>query len=134
MTSPKDPNHNSNTMNIRQISAITLAVRDMTTAVEFYEKLDMKISYGGRDSFFTTFRAGDSAINLILAPARQQDWWGRLIIRVDDVDKVHQHVKKAGLDPEEPRDAAWGERFFHVWDPDGHEISFAELLPSRKEP
>ena len=121
-------------MNIRQISAITLAVRDMTTAVEFYEKLDMKISYGGRDSFFTTFRAGDSAINLILAPARQQDWWGRLIIRVDDVDKVHQHMKKAGLDPEEPRDAAWGERFFHVWDPDGHEISFAELLPSRKEP
>jgi uncharacterized glyoxalase superfamily protein PhnB len=24
-----------------------------------------------------------------------------------------------------PRDAQWGERFFHVTDPDGHEISFA---------
>jgi uncharacterized glyoxalase superfamily protein PhnB len=24
-----------------------------------------------------------------------------------------------------PRDAEWGERFFHVTDPDGHEISFA---------
>jgi uncharacterized glyoxalase superfamily protein PhnB len=24
-----------------------------------------------------------------------------------------------------PRDAEWGERFFHVTDPDGHEVSFA---------
>jgi len=33
-----------------------------------------------------------------------------------------------GLKPESPRDAAWGERFFHVTDPDGHELSFAELF------
>jgi len=30
---------------------------------------------------------------------------------------------------ESPKDAPWGERFFHVTDPDGHEISFAEPLP-----
>ena len=24
-----------------------------------------------------------------------------------------------------PHDAEWGERFFHVTDPDGHELSFA---------
>jgi hypothetical protein len=24
-----------------------------------------------------------------------------------------------------PRDAKWGERFFHLTDPDGHELSFA---------
>jgi uncharacterized glyoxalase superfamily protein PhnB len=24
-----------------------------------------------------------------------------------------------------PRDAEWGERFFHLTDPDGHELSFA---------
>ena len=28
-----------------------------------------------------------------------------------------------------PRDAEWGERFFHVTDPDGHELSFAKPLP-----
>ena len=29
-----------------------------------------------------------------------------------------------------PRDAEWGERFFHLVDPDGHELSFARpLLP-----
>ena len=32
----------------------------------------------------------------------------------------------AGIQPQAPpRDAEWGERFFHVTDPDGHEISFA---------
>ena len=27
-----------------------------------------------------------------------------------------------------PADAPWGERYFHVLDPDGHELSFARLL------
>jgi hypothetical protein len=27
-----------------------------------------------------------------------------------------------------PREAPWGERFFHLRDPDGHELSFARLL------
>ncbi len=120
-------------MSIKQISAVTLAVRDMTRAVEFYKKLGMEISYGGGDSFFTTFRAGEDALNLILAPGRQQEWWGRVILRVGAVDEVHERLKKAGLEPEEPRDAAWGERFFHIWDPDGNELSFAEVLPSREE-
>jgi uncharacterized glyoxalase superfamily protein PhnB len=37
----------------------------------------------------------------------------------------------AGLQAESPRDAGWGERFFHITDPDGHELSFAELLQVR---
>ena len=103
----------------------------MSKAIEFYKKLGLEISYGGEDSFFTTFRAGEVALNLILAPERQRDWWGRVILRVDEVDKVYKRLRAAGLEPEEPRDAAWGERFFHIWDPDGHELSFAELLPDR---
>jgi uncharacterized glyoxalase superfamily protein PhnB len=27
-----------------------------------------------------------------------------------------------------PSDAPWGERYFHVTDPDGHELSFARPL------
>ena len=27
-----------------------------------------------------------------------------------------------------PYDASWGERFFHIHDADGHELSFAQLL------
>ena len=33
------------------------------------------------------------------------------------------------LDPDfAPRDAVWGERYFHITDPDGHELSFARRL------
>ena len=36
---------------------------------------------------------------------------------------------RAGLAPmTEPADAPWGERYFHVRDPDGHELSFARPL------
>ena len=36
------------------------------------------------------------------------------------------HAVAAGLEPDTaPWDASWGERFFHMTDPDGHELSFA---------
>ena len=42
---------------------------------------------------------------------------------------MHTRIVEAGYAPEfEPRDAPWGERFFHVRDPDGHELSFARPL------
>lgn len=46
------------------------------------------------------------------------------MIFVEDVDTVHARLgEQPGL--EAPRDAPWGERYFHVRDPDGHELSFA---------
>jgi hypothetical protein len=36
--------------------------------------------------------------------------------------------REKGADPEIPRDASWGERYFYVLDPDGHELSFAQPL------
>jgi catechol 2,3-dioxygenase-like lactoylglutathione lyase family enzyme len=54
--------------------------------------------------------------------------WGRLIFHVADVDAFWTHLKEEGFDPERPRDASWGERYFHVLDPDGHELSFARPL------
>jgi uncharacterized glyoxalase superfamily protein PhnB len=33
-----------------------------------------------------------------------------------------------GYEISSPKDAAWGERFFHVNDPDGHELSMARRL------
>jgi hypothetical protein len=34
-----------------------------------------------------------------------------------------------GFYPDSPQDASWGERYFHMPDPDGHKLSFAR--PSR---
>jgi uncharacterized glyoxalase superfamily protein PhnB len=51
--------------------------------------------------------------------------WGRLIFHVTDVDAFWAHLREQGFHPERPRDASWGERYFHMSDPDGHELSFA---------
>lgn len=112
---------------IKGISAVTLATHDMRRAVGFYRLLDFSLLYGGEDAAFTSFRAGDNFLNLVLQPAeRQWSWWGRLIFYHADVDGLHARLVASGCRPEAaPRDAAWGERFFHITDPDGHELSFA---------
>ena len=53
----------------------------------------------------------------------------RVIFYHSDVDALHASVVAAGYPPKTaPRDADWGERFFHLTDPDGHELSFARPL------
>ncbi len=116
-------------MTIRHFSAVTLAVKDMVSAVEFYDKLGLEMKYGGREASFTSYYVGAAEfLNLILSPSYTPGWWGRFIIRVDGVDEFHSLLTERGLQPESPRNGPWGERYFHLWDPDGHEISFAEPL------
>lgn len=112
---------------IERISAVTLATRDMRRAVGFYRLLGLEMLYGGEDAAFTSFRVGEGYLNLIAASAeRRWHWWGRVIFYDSDVDGLHARLAAAGLRPDtEPRDAEWGERFFHITDPDGHELSFA---------
>jgi uncharacterized glyoxalase superfamily protein PhnB len=52
-----------------------------------------------------------------------------VIIHVSDVDGIYRRALAAGLTPAfAPCDASWGERYFHIVDPDGHELSFARPL------
>ncbi len=115
---------------IDRISAVTLVTADMRAAVSFYEAMGFSLLYGGADAEFTSLRVGDGFLNLQLDPAyARSTLWGRVIFWVDDVDAVHAGALDAGLKPEmEPSDAPWGERYFHVRDPDGHELSFAKPL------
>jgi uncharacterized glyoxalase superfamily protein PhnB len=112
---------------IENISAITLATHSMSRAVRFYCMLGFEIVYGGEDAAFTSFRAGTSYLNLIAQPVeRNWSWWGRVIFYHSEVDALHANVIAAGYATDTaPRDAEWGERFFHLTDPDGHELSFA---------
>ena len=68
-----------------------------------------------------------SFLNLVAQPAvRKWSWWGRVIFYHSDVDTLYASVIAAGYRPDTtPRDAEWGERFFRLTDPDGHELSFA---------
>jgi len=120
---------------IEAISAITLATHDMRRAVEFYTSLGFEALYGGESSSFTSFRAGSGYLNLITQPAQKRwSWWGRVIFYVRDVDATYAQALAAGHQPSSvPRDAEWGERYFHLTDPDGHELSFARpLIPARE--
>lgn len=118
-------------MVVRHISAITLAVEDMSRAVEFYKTaLGLDPIHGGSGASFITFRIGATGyLNLMLATQGGWSWWGRAIFHVDDVDAVYLRMVNAGLEPDAaPDDAPWGERYFHITDPDGHELSFAKRL------
>ncbi|MBV8512848.1 MAG: VOC family protein [Xanthobacteraceae bacterium] len=112
---------------IDSISAITVATHDMARAVRFYRALGFEVIYGGETSGFTSFRAGRGYLNLIAQPAETKwSWWGRVIFYHSNVDALHAAIIAAGYEPSiAPRDAEWGERFFHITDPDGHELSFA---------
>jgi len=115
---------------LERISAVTLRVTNMTKSVRFYrDVLGMELLYGGEDAGFSSLRARDeqSAI-LNLEQGDTVTRWGRLIFYVTDVDAQWTHLNERGFDPGIPQDAAWGERYFHMLDPDGHELSFARPL------
>ena len=118
---------------IESLSAVTLITGDMARAVRFYETLGFEQIYGGETAEFTSYRAGSGYLNLayrVDAPAAAL--WGRAIFYVHDVDAVYRTAVEAGFEPEfAPRDARWGERYFHLRDPDGHELSFARPLPEK---
>ena len=115
---------------VESISAITLATHDMARAVRFYRALGFRLRYGGEQAVFTSFHLGVGYLNLIAEPPeRRWSWWGRVILYVSDVDALHARALANGFQPQmAPSDAPWGERYFHLTDPDGHELSFARPL------
>ena len=73
----------------------------------------------------------EAGVHAPSAHAPRDGIWGRAIFWVDDVDALHARAVAAGLTPAmAPADAPWGERYFHILDPDGHELSFARPLPA----
>jgi catechol 2,3-dioxygenase-like lactoylglutathione lyase family enzyme len=119
---------------IESISAVTLLTTDMDKAVTFYHALGFHLLYGGAEAPFTSFRVGAGYLNLQLDPAgsSRNAIWGRVVFWVEDVDTMYQRALEARFVPENaPSDAPWGERYFHIHDPDGHEVSFARPLSPR---
>src|SRR6266566_4502662 len=105
-------------------------VSSLEHEVQFYrDVLGMELLYGGETAGFSSLRAKcpESAI-LNLEEGNTVTQWGRLIFYVADVDEVWRHLKERGFDPPQPQNASWGERYFHMRDPDGHELSFARPL------
>jgi len=117
---------------VESLSAVTLATADMAASVAFYDVVGLELVYGGPDAEFSSYHVGPTSfLNLQLDP----EWeppsrvWGRFILWVDDVDAAHARLVAGGIVPEmAPSDAPWKERYFHVRDPAGHEVSIARPL------
>ena len=113
-----------------RISAVTLATADMARACAFYGALGFVLRSGGPEARFSSYALAGGWLNL--AAGAPPGWWGRVILHVGDVDALYARARERGLGPHAPpRDAEWGERYFHLTDPDGHELSFAAPLPAR---
>lgn len=113
-----------------EINAITFVVSDMARAVAFYDVAELPTVYGGSESPFTSLQLGESNfINLMDDGVSSPGFWGRVVIHVEDPDALCARFRAAGFEPlTEPADAPWGERYFHIRDPDDHELSFARRL------
>lgn len=121
-------------MKARNISAVTLFVKNMTKSFEFYSKIPgFRVVCGGPSSDFTSFEVGENKmyLNLELKKDQKESHFGRIVFHVDDVDEIYDHLKNdkyiftvANFE-NKPIDASWGERFFHIIDPDNYQLSFA---------
>jgi len=118
---------------IESIGAVTLVTHDMAGSIGFYTSLGFVLIDGGPEASFSSFAIGEGFLNLMARlGGRSTSGWGRLILYVSDVDGLYRKALEFGLTPEAPpRDAEWGERCFHLTDPDGHELSFARPLTPR---
>ena len=130
-------------MELLRISAVTLLVKDIHKSYCFYSKVPgFHISYF-TDKFitFTLDRDHDRKTHLNLELKKRGRFqsaettdFGRIIFHVDNVDALHSYFKgdvnmlKLITIEKEPENAAWGERYFHIRDPDGYQISFAEPI------
>jgi len=124
---------------IESLSAVTLTVADLARSTRFYESLGFERKPGEDVPGFASYVLGGGAqpayLNLLVEPQGRSGavgrfgGWGRVILYVSDVDAFYARLVALGVVPEfAPTDAPWGERYFHLADPDGHELSFAQPL------
>jgi hypothetical protein len=125
-------------MRIIKISAVTIFTKNMKKSCCFYLRMPaFEITYGGSSSEFTTFKISDwpkMYLNIELSLKHAPCHFGRIIFHTDDVDSLYKYLKndkiisKLGKFETKPKDAKWGERFFHMRDPDNYQLAFATPL------
>jgi hypothetical protein len=87
-------------------------------------------TFRGAGSAFSTLNLGGTHLNLVLEPKEiTWSWWGRIVLFVDNVDAAYRTLTAEGVTADgEPADGEWGERYFHLRDPDGHQLSIAQPI------
>lgn len=130
------------------LSAVTLIISNMERSCRFYSNIPgFKLIYGGgsKDSF-TTYQIGKyknvTYLNLELKNLPNNHIGNennnknlvRIIFYTDDVDRLYSYfitgksISSLTLLENAPIDAPWNERYFHIREPDGFQLSFAQPL------
>jgi catechol 2,3-dioxygenase-like lactoylglutathione lyase family enzyme len=139
-------------MKVYQISAVTLVVKNMEKSCNFCSRIPgLRLEYGGTATdTFTSFEVGvgnDMHLNLELRiddanleNLKKQTDFGRIIFHTNDADRLYSYLKnddnilKLISFENSPKDVPWGERFFHIRDPDSYQLSFAKPIRKRPSP
>jgi catechol 2,3-dioxygenase-like lactoylglutathione lyase family enzyme len=142
-------------MKVHRISAVTLIIKNMDRSCNFYSQIPgFKLVYGGScNDTFTTYEIGEYipkiCLNLELSTTnnnnshqrdnnqRKRQHFGRIIFHTEDVDKLYSYFKSNEYISNlisfenEPTNASWGERYFHIREPDGYQLSFAKPIADK---
>ena len=130
----------------------------MEKSCSLYSRIPgFRLTYGGSPSdHFTTYEIGEGSmsttyLNLELMREEDNDGsdlykksnvekvkvnedFGRVIFHAENVDELYSYMKrdeyisKSIAFENEPANAPWGERFFHIREPNGYELSFAQPI------
>lgn len=104
-----------------------------TKLIKTYLNLELIEKHNdNHDSFEFNKEQSSSSERRIMMKGRQD--FGRLIFHVENVDELYlymkhnEHISKCIVFETEPVNAPWGERFFHIREPNGYQLSFAQPL------
>ncbi|MDQ6772562.1 MAG: VOC family protein [Candidatus Dormibacteraeota bacterium] len=110
------------------LEGLTLHVQDVERSRRFYERLPGAVLIHERPGEFALLQLGGGRLGLLNAQYLGGGGPGfhmEISTGADAVDAVYEQVRAAGIEPDgPPADRPWGERTFHVTDPDGNRIEF----------
>lgn len=110
------------------LEGLTLHVADVDRSRDFYLRIPGVEVLFQRPGEFALLRIGNGRLGLISAavlPPGSPRFHVEISTSSAGVDELYEQVRSAGITPEDsPTDRAWGERTFHVTDPDGNMVEF----------
>lgn len=115
-------------------------VKDVEASRRFYEELlgqEVLMDHGPNVGFvggFAIWQADHADQMIFRRPSSERGQLGRgnceLYFEADDLDAVWARLSEAGVQVVHPlREQPWGQRVFHLYDPDGHIVEFGEPMP-----
>lgn len=116
-----------------QTTNTILYCRNWQKTVEFYFT-GLQLRKTVDLDWFVEFSLNDNSCLSVADVSRssQQSCQGRgltLTFEVNDIEKAHDQVKKAGLEPTGIKEHAWEARVFYLHDPEGNRIEFWSRKP-----